>query len=195
MWRLRTGPLTAKRPSREEPRGMRVLACAVKPWSLLQALPPEVLSTFQLERQAGPSGQTPPPAPSTVETLLPLALLGHATSTQAWGSGPQIPIQSQLSSSETKAEGWGGGAGAEKRAGKPVDMFRRNPGRGAGSGRGPDLSHSCLVYQRGIVRTTTQEEPQPGAGPWGPGQQAAGFLTNCSLKVSANSTFLLGLAL
>lgn len=97
--------LTAKRPSREEPRGMRVLACTVKPWSLLQALPPEVLSTFQLERQEGPSGQTPSPAPSTVEALLPPALLGHATSTQAWGSGPQIPIQSQLSSSETKAEG------------------------------------------------------------------------------------------
>lgn len=30
-------------------------------------------------------------------------------------------------------------------------MFRRNSSRGAGPGGGPGLSHSCWVYQRGIV--------------------------------------------
>ena len=31
-------------------------------------------------------------------------------------------------------------------------MFRRNSSRGTGPGTGPGLSHSCWVYQRGIVQ-------------------------------------------
>ena len=31
-------------------------------------------------------------------------------------------------------------------------MFRRNSSRVAGPGAGPALSHSCWVYQRGIVQ-------------------------------------------
>lgn len=43
-------------------------------------------------------------------------------------------------------------AGAEKGDRRPVDMFRRNSSRGTGPGTGPGLSHSCWVYQRGIVQ-------------------------------------------
>lgn len=68
-------------------------------------------------------------------------------------------------------------------------MFRLNSRRGAGAGRGPGLSHSCRVYQRGVVRR--QEEPTARSRARGPGRQAAGFLTNCSLTVPANSAFLL----
>ena len=43
-------------------------------------------------------------------------------------------------------------AGAEKGDRMPVDMFRRNSSRVVGPGTGPALSHSCWVYQRGIVQ-------------------------------------------
>lgn len=68
-------------------------------------------------------------------------------------------------------------------------MFRHNASRGAGPGRGPGLSHSCWVYQRGIV----PRQEKPAAGGWAPGSwtTGSGFLTNCSLKVPANSAFLL----
>lgn len=80
--------------------------------------------------------------------------------------GPQIPVQSRGAppvpphrQSQVVTLGRGGGwwVEAEKRAGRPVDMFRRNSSRGAGAGRVPGLSHSCWVYQRGIV--PRQEEP------------------------------------
>lgn len=49
-------------------------------------------------------------------------------------------------------------------------MFRRNSSRGAGPGGGPGLSHSCWVYQRGIV--PRQEEPT--ARGWAPGSCTIG---------------------
>lgn len=66
-------------------------------------------------------------------------------------------------------------------------MFRRNSDRGAGSGRGPALSHSCRVYQRGIVRR--QEKPAARGLDTGPGPQAAEFLTKCSLGSPAKLRF------
>lgn len=51
-------------------------------------------------------------------------------------------------------------------------MFRRNSSRGAGAGRGPGLSHSCWVYQRGIA----QRQERPAAR-----GQGAGVLDNRQL--------------
>lgn len=49
-------------------------------------------------------------------------------------------------------------------------MFRHNSSRGTGPGRGPGLSHSCWVYQRGIV----PRQEKPAAGGWAPGSWTTG---------------------
>lgn len=46
-------------------------------------------------------------------------------------------------------------------------MFRHNSSRGAGLGRRPGLSHSCWVYQRGIVQRQERLRPEARAlGSW-----------------------------
>lgn len=40
---------------------------------------------------------------------------------------------------------------------RPVDMFRQHSSRGTGPGKGPSLSHSCWIYQRGIVQKRSRE--------------------------------------
>jgi hypothetical protein len=55
---------------------------------------------------------------------------------------------------------WDGGSGAQNGDRRPIDMFRRNSSR---SGRRPGLSHSCWVYQRGIVLSRRSLGPQARA--------------------------------
>lgn len=108
----------------------------------------------------GPSGWTPAPPPhtGTGTALLPHASLGCDATAPVWGSRPSDPCPELRGSgcplrgqSQVVLQAGGRGLEAEKRARRPVDMFRRNSSRGTGAGRGPGLSHSCWVYPRGIV--------------------------------------------
>lgn len=40
---------------------------------------------------------------------------------------------------------------------RPADMFRHHSSRGTGAGKEPGLSHSCWMYQRGIVQKRSLE--------------------------------------
>lgn len=71
-------------------------------------------------------------------------------------------------------------------------MFRPNSGRRAGPGRGPGLSHSCWVHQRGIV----QRQEKPGARGQSTGVQdnrqlASSPATPCKIRCQTPLSFFL----
>lgn len=65
-------------------------------------------------------------------------------------------------------------------------MFRHYSSRGKGPGKGPGLSHSCYVYQRGIVQKRSWSQRPELRGPRHP---ATSSFTNYALPFSPLPNF------
>lgn len=65
-------------------------------------------------------------------------------------------------------------------------MFRHYSSRGKGPGKGPGLSHSCHVYQRGIVQKRSWSQRPELRGPRHP---ATSSFTNYALPFSPLPNF------
>ena len=65
-------------------------------------------------------------------------------------------------------------------------MFRHFSSRGNGPGKGPGLSHSCYVYQRGIVQKRSWSQRPEQRGPRHPATSSS---TNYALTFSPLPNF------